>query len=297
MPVQAGGASRDNLKANLQAHLRYLSVDLGDRSVYQPRNLQAAADYVVNALRSLGYETRRQSFAYQGQEVHNIIAGSQPADGYYILGAHYDTAAGTPGADDNASGVAVLLEVARLARQVKLPRPWSFISFVCEEPPAFDTPYMGSRIYARRARQQQEKILGMLCLEMVGYYSRKPESQTIPSLLKFFGYPTTGDFIGLVGDRRSRPMLKRLEAALKEGCQLPTQTLTAPLGGRIIPEVRLSDHASFWDAGYPAIMLTDTAFMRNPNYHGPDDVMEHLDLEAMTELTLGVVNFLRQEGK
>jgi hypothetical protein len=297
MPGQPGGANREEIKANLRAHLRYLSEELGERGVSQPRDLAAAAAYVSQAFVSRGYQPRRQSFAFQGQEVHNIIAGSQAADGYYILGAHYDTAPGTPGADDNASGVAVLLEVARLVRAVPLPRPWCFIGFVCEEPPAFGTGAMGSRVYAQLARQQQVKILGMLCLEMVGYYRREPHSQTIPPLLRLLGYPTTGDFIGLVGDRRSRPLLQRLEAALKGGCKLPTAALTAPLGGRLLPEVRLSDHASFWDAGYPAIMLTDTAFLRNPNYHRPTDVMEHLDLEAMTELTLGLAHFLCGEGR
>jgi hypothetical protein len=116
-------------------------------------------------------------------------------------------------------------------------------------------------------------------------------------VLKLMGYPTTGNFIGLVSDRRSKLLLSRLEAAIQAGCRLPAVTLAVPLGGHILPEVRLSDHANFWDEGYPAIMLTDTAFMRNPNYHGPGDVMDRLDLEAMTELTLGLVNFVQQEGR
>ena len=227
----------------------------------------------------------------------NIIAGDEDPDGYYILGAHFDTVPGTPGADDNASGVAVLLEVARLARTPAPPRPWAFIGFTCEEPPAFSTPAMGSRVYARQARQQNAKIRGMLCLEMVGYYSQEPHSQSLPLPLRLMGYPTTGNFIGLVSDRRSRPLMVRLEAAVKGGCRLPAVTLSVPLGGHLLPEVRLSDHASFWDEGYPAIMLTDTAFMRNPNYHGDGDVMALLDLDAMTELTLGLANFVRREGR
>ena len=230
--------------------------------------------------------------AIMQEEVSNIIAGDENPGGYYILGAHFDTVAGTPGADDNASGVAVLLEVARLARNLTPPKPWAFIGFTCEEPPAFSTPDMGSRVYAKRARQQKAKILGMLCLEMVGYYSQAPDSQSLPLPLKLMGYPTTGNFIGLVSDRRSRPLMERLAAAIKGGGRLPAVTLAVPFGGHILPEVRLSDHANFWDEGYPAIMLTDTAFMRNPNYHGPGDVMDRLDLTAMTELTLGLVNFI-----
>jgi Zn-dependent M28 family amino/carboxypeptidase len=289
--------NREEIRERLLAHLKYLSVTLGERSIYRPQNLKAAETYVHEQFTRMGYTPRRQTFIYQRQEVSNIIVGDQNPQGYYLLGAHFDTVAGTPGADDNASGVAVLLEVARLARSFSLPRPWTFVGFTTEEPPAFFTPYMGSRIYAKAARKEKHKILGMLCLEMVGYYRQEPGSQYIPLTLRFLGFPTTGNFIGLVSDRRSKPLLKRLDEALKQGCRLPTATLAAPLGGHLLPEVRLSDHANFWDEGYPAIMLTDTAFMRNPNYHGPQDTMDQLDLEAMTELTLGLVNFLREEGK
>ncbi len=296
-PCVAESMDREVIQANLQKHLHFLSVTLGDRSIYRPENLKAAADYVLQRFAAMGYAPRRQTFTYMGEEVDNIIAGDEPPDGYYILGAHYDTVAGTPGADDNASAVAVLLEVARLARHLTPPRPWAFIGFTCEEPPAFATPGMGSRVYAKQARKQQAKIRGMLCLEMVGYYSNVPGSQSIPLALRVLGYPTTGNFIGLVSDRRSKPLMVRLETAIKGGCRLPVVTLAVPLGGHLLPEVRLSDHANFWDEGYPAIMLTDTAFMRNPHYHGPGDVLENLDLAAMTELTLGLVNFVRQEGR
>ncbi|MBI4796489.1 MAG: M28 family peptidase, partial [Deltaproteobacteria bacterium] len=279
--------NREEIRANLTAHLRYLSVTLGDRSIYRPENLKKAEDYVFRAFQEMGYAPRRQTFIYQRQEVSNVIAGDQAPGGYYILGAHFDTVAGTPGADDNASGVAVLLEVARLAQNKK---PWTFIGFTTEEPPAYFTPYMGSRVYAKEARKRKDKILGMLCLEMVGYYRQEPGSQELPLPLRLMGYPTTGNFIGLVSDRRSRPLLGRLDRAIKQGCRLPTTTLAVPLGGHILPEVRLSDHANFWDEGYPAIMLTDTAFMRNPHYHGPGDVMENLDIETMVELTLGLAN-------
>jgi Zn-dependent M28 family amino/carboxypeptidase len=288
---------REAIQANLKKHLIYLSVTLGDRSICRPVNLKAAEDYVAQNFAAMGYAPRRQDFVSLKEEVANIIAGDENPGGYYILGAHFDTVAGTPGADDNASGVAVLLEVARLARNLTPPRPWAFIGFTCEEPPAFATPAMGSRVYAQQARQQDAKILGMLCLEMVGYYSQTPDSQSLPLPLKLMGYPTTGNFIGLVSDRRSRHLMDRLEAALKRVCRLPAVTLSVPFEGHILPEVRLSDHASFWDEGYPAVMLTDTAFMRNPNYHGPGDVMDHLDLTAMTELTLGLVNFIGPQDR
>jgi len=288
--------NREQIRAHLAAHLEYLSVKLGERSIYRPASLKAAEDYVQQNFRDMGYQPRRQTFVYQRTEVSNVIAGEQDPQGYYLLGAHFDTVAGTPGADDNASGVAVLLEVARLARSLSLRRPWAFVGFTCEEPPAYFTPYMGSRVYAKEARKLGEKILGMFCLEMVGYYSQEPGSQSLPLSLKLMGYPTTGNFIGLVSDWGSRTLMARLEEAIKSGCRLPAVTLAVPMAGHLLlPEVRLSDHANFWDEGYPAVMVTDTAFMRNPHYHGPGDVIANLDLEAMTELTLGLLNFLRQE--
>ena len=295
--------NRAEIRANLTAHLEYLSVSLGERSIYRPQNLQAAADYVFENFRRLGYQPRRQSYTYLQQEVSNIIAGEPAPGGYYILGAHFDTVAGTPGADDNASGVAktqrgVLLEVARLAKEPLAAPALDLHRLHLRRASGLFHPYMGSRVYAQQARKNQAKVLGMLCLEMVGYYRSEPNSQELPLALRLLGYPTTGNFLGLVGDRRSRGLLRRLESALKSGGRLPTVSLAVPLGGQLfLPEVRLSDHANFWDAGYPAVMLTDTAFMRNPHYHGPGDVMANLDLEAMTELVLGLVNFLQQGGR
>jgi len=296
-PVWGDSMDRDLIRANLTRHLTYLSLTLGDRSICRPGSLKAAEAYVAQNFAAMGYAPRRQGFTYMEEEVGNIIAGDEDPGGYYILGAHFDTVAGTPGADDNASGVAVLLEVARLAKNLTPPLPWAFIGFTLEEPPAFATQAMGSRVYARQARRHHAKILGMLCLEMVGYYTQTPNSQSLPLPLKLMGYPTTGNFIGLVSDRRSRSLMNRLAAAMQSACRLPAVTLSVPFQGHILPEVRLSDHASFWDEGYPAVMLTDTAFMRNPNYHGPGDIMEHLDLPAMAELTLGLADFIGQQGR
>jgi hypothetical protein len=209
--------NRAEIRANLNTHLEHLSVQLGERSIYRPQNLKAAEDYVWESFRRLGYDPRRQTYIYQRQAVSNIVAGEPAPGGYYILGAHFDTVAGTPGADDNGSGVAVLLETARLARGLSPPRPWSFIGFTCEEPPAFSTPYMGSLVYAKQALKRGDRILGMLCLEMVGYYSSKPGSQELPLSLRLLGYPTTGNFLGLVSDRSSKGLLQRLEAAIQGG--------------------------------------------------------------------------------
>jgi hypothetical protein len=217
----AESMDQEVIQANLKKHLHYLSVTLGDRPICRPDNLKAAENYVSQNFAAMGYAPRRQAFRYLQEEVANVIAGDEDPGGYYILGAHFDTVAGTPGADDNASGIAVLLEVARLARNLTPPKPWAFIGFTLEEPPAFSTPVMGSLVYAQGARRQQAQIRGMLCLEMVGYYSQVPDSQSLPLPLKLMGYPTTGNFIGLVSDRRSRPLMVRLEAAIKGGSRLP----------------------------------------------------------------------------
>jgi len=297
LPPPGEAMYREEIRAGLLKHLQYLSVEVGERSIYRPQKLKAAEDYVAREFSALGYPVRRQGFICQRVEVANVIAGNPDPKGYYLLGAHFDTVSGSPGADDNASGVAVLLEVARLSRGLAPPKPWAFVGFTTEEPPVFFTPYMGSRVYARQARKNRENILGMLCLESVGYFREDPDSQQIPLPLKFLGYSTTGNYLGLVGNGRSRPLLGELERALKEGCRLPVATLAVPLGGGLIPETRLSDHANFWDEGFQAVMLTDTAFLRNPNYHTPRDTMDTLDLEAMTELVLGLTHFVSQAGK
>jgi hypothetical protein len=296
-PLYAKDMTKEEIRQRLQQRLHYLSVDLGERGISRPQNLKAAEDYVARELASLGYPVRRQPFISQRVEVANVIAGDPGPQGYYLLGAHFDTVSGSPGADDNASGVAVLLEVARLAREAPTAAPWAFVGFTTEEPPAYFTPYMGSRVYARQARKNRENILGMLCLESVGYFVQDPDSQQIPLALKFLGYSTTGNYLGLVANWHSRPLLQKLEKAFQAACSLPVSTLAVPLGGAFIPETRLSDHANFWDEGYQAVMLTDTAFLRNPHYHTYRDTIDTLNLDAMVEITLGLARFVRDAGK
>jgi len=296
-PLFSDDMDKNEIRRRLEGHLQYLSVALGERCIFRPDNLKAAEDYLIREFRAVGYEVRRQPFICQRVEVANVIAGNPDPKGYYLLGAHFDTVAGTPGADDNASGVAVLLEVARLARQSPSASPWAFVGFTTEEPPVFFTPYMGSRVYARTARKHRENLLGMLCLESVGYFVNEPDSQHIPLTLRLLGYSTTGNYLGLVGNWQSRPLLAQLERAFKAASSLPVATLAVPMGGGLIPETRLSDHANFWDEGYQAVMLTDTAFLRNPNYHTPRDTIDTLNLDAMAELTLGLAHFVREAGK
>ena len=286
--------------ARLQGHLEVLTREIGERSVRFPDKLEATAAYVEGFLRDLGLPVHREPYDYQGQRVYNIVAGldfvPRPAK-RLLLGAHYDSVSGTVGADDNASAVAVALEVARYLAALKgsedLDVGVRFVFFALEEPPVYGTRDMGSRVYAARARREKEKIDGMICLEMVGYACRRPGCQDYPFPLMFFGYPKTGDYVGIVANLKSRSLAQELESAFRRNPDLPTIRLTVPLNGWVMPPVRLSDHASFWDKGFKAVMITDGAFYRNPNYHLPSDTMDTLDFHFMAELVESLVIFFR----
>jgi Zn-dependent M28 family amino/carboxypeptidase len=169
-----------------------------------------------------------------------------------------------------------------------------FVSFALEEPPAYGTEYMGSRVYAKQAASRGERIDAMICLEMVGYACPEPGCQSYPFPLMFFGYPKEGNFIGIVGNFESRGFSRSVRDSFRKNPELPVIHLTVPFNGWIMPAVRLSDHASFWDAGFKAVMITDSAFYRNPHYHLPSDRPETLDYRFMAELVESLVIFLSQ---
>jgi Zn-dependent M28 family amino/carboxypeptidase len=206
-----------------------------------------------------------------------------------VLGAHYDTVPSTPGADDNASAVAVLLEAARLMKGLQPKRTVRFVAFPCEEPPHFHTGEMGSQVYARRCRTRNERVVGMLCLEMVGFFSTETNSQRVPDEIPRFlhwVFPRRGDFLAAVGNLRSCRLCWRFRRGFKRAVRFPLFSICLP---EMIHEIRLSDNSSFWDQGFPALMLTDTSFLRNPHYHMASDLPETLDYERMAEVTRGVV--------
>lgn len=282
----------------LQDHLVQLTKTIGERSVYLPKNLERTAAYIETFYQKIGLPMQRQPYRFHNFTVANIVAEvafkANPSK-RFILGAHYDSVAGTVGADDNASAVAVQLETARELAALKgresLNLAVTFVSFALEEPPVYGTRYMGSRVYAANARKTNEQIDGMICLEMVGYTCREPGCQEYPFPLMFFGYPKEGNYIGMVGNGSSRPFTRRLYRAFRKNPNLPVVKLTVPLSGYILPAVRLSDHAPFWDKGYSAVMITDTAFFRNPHYHLPSDTMEKLDFRFMAELVRSLLLF------
>jgi Zn-dependent M28 family amino/carboxypeptidase len=294
----------EETRERLHQHIRELTVAIGERSVFLPANLKRTETYIESVFRGMGLPVTLDTYPYQNTTVANVIAtldfGDHPTR-CLVVGAHYDSVMGTVGADDNASAVAVLLETARwLAAQLgKAPLDLrvSFVAFALEEPPVFATRYMGSRVYAKRAKKTGERIDGMICLEMVGYTCKQPGCQRYPLPLMFRKYPREGNFIGVVGNFGSRAFTRSIAQAFRRNPDLPVVTLTVPFSGWLLPSVRLSDHSPFWDQGYEAVMVTDTAFFRNPYYHSAADTIDKLDFHFMAELVESLVIFLVDQGK
>ena len=267
---------------NLKQHIRNIHFDRNPYGRYD--ELEQAAQYIRGEFLKIGMEVKEDLFKWEGRFYKNIVAekrGIVSSDKVLILGAHYDTISGSPGADDNASGTAVLLEVARNIQALPLDSTLKLIAFSLEE---YD--FAGSTHYAENARKGGEEILGMISLEMVGFTSLK---QNYPHYLNPKKYPTVGDFIGIIGNDRSKRLMERVRRSFKTHIpQLPSEFLLVPGNGEGMEEARLSDHSPFWDQGFPALMVTDTAFLRNPNYHLPSDTIETLDFEFMRKVAIGI---------
>jgi hypothetical protein len=272
---------------NLMQHVKALAGDIGERNVYQPDALSAAAHYIESEFAALGYAVNRQSYLAQEVECANLevsLPGQRWPDESMVVGAHYDTVYGSPGADDNASAVAALIEIARQLRLHVPARTLKLVAFVNEEPPFFFWGEMGSKVYATAARNRGENIRLMISLEMLGYYRDETGSQAYPPLFRHF-HPDRGNFIAFVSNFRSGRVMRHAEHTFRRHSAFPLET-TATFGW--IPGVAWSDHLSFWKAGYRAFMCTDTAFFRNPNYHGPHDTPEKLDYPRLARLTDGL---------
>jgi Zn-dependent M28 family amino/carboxypeptidase len=267
---------------NLKAHVRNIHFDRNpyDRSL----ELEQAAQYIRREFLKIGLEVKEDLFHWEGRTYKNISAekrGTTSPDKVLILGAHYDTVPGSPGADDNSSAIAVLLEVARNIQKVSLGSTLKLVAFALEE-----CGYAGSIHYAERAREGGEKILGMISLEMVGFTGPR---QDYPPYLDPKYYPNVGDFIVIIGNERSKELLETVRRSFKTCIpQLPSEFLLVPGNGEGLEETRLSDHSPFWDQGFSALMVTDTAFLRNPNYHLPSDTIETLDFEFMKKVAVGI---------
>ena len=270
---------------NLYRHVEYLSEKIGDRHLWKQGSLNKAADYIESVLTSSGYAVRRQSYSCYGQSVSNLIAEKAGTDKeVVILGAHYDSVPGSPGADDNASAVAGLLELARLHQETSNKKTLVFSGFVNEEPPCFGSPNMGSMVYAKHLKEQRIPVEVMVSLEMIGYFSEE-RIQTYPLPGMGLVYPKTGDYIGVVGNFDSSKYVSSLKKGIRKYSKIKARSLTAPefFGG-----INLSDNYSFWQHGYRAVMVTDTSFFRNRNYHQETDTIDTLNFDRMAEVVKGL---------
>jgi Zn-dependent M28 family amino/carboxypeptidase len=275
------------IRDHLKRHVAALAGRIGERNVWRPEAMAAAATYIQERFEDAGYTVNVQPFASRGLTVNNIEAvlpGHGAADEIIVVGAHYDTVTDCPGANDNASGVAALLELARVLAGTTLSRSVRFVAFANEEAPFFYGDEMGSNLYAARAQGQGERIEAMLSLETLGYYTDKPGTQKYPFPFSWF-YPDSGNFVGFVGNLSSRSLVRKAVAAFRSSTAFPSEGVAAPSG---IEGIHWSDHWSFWQAGYPAIMVTDTAPFRYPYYHTANDTPAQLDYTGLARVTSGL---------
>ncbi|MBW1877632.1 MAG: M28 family peptidase [Deltaproteobacteria bacterium] len=289
-PLDGDGIS---LRDALAAHVRVLATDIGERNLYRYDALRASASYVEGQLAEPGYRVHSQRFDVGGREVRNLevlVPGSVPGAAIMVVGAHYDSAPGTPGANDNASGTAALIELARRLHGASPSRTVHLVAFVNEEPPWYYTADMGSLRYARKLAGDGVEVAGMLSLETIGYYRDTPKSQQYPFPFSLF-YPDTGNFLGFVGNVRSRRLTRDAVRAFREHGGFPSEGAAVPGS---VPGVGWSDHWSFWQQGWPALMVTDTAPFRYPHYHEPTDTAEQVDYDRLARVVEGLEAVIRK---
>ncbi len=281
------------IRDRLKGHVDMLAGHIGERNVWNYDALQKAAGYIQVSLESLGYKVTSQPFMVENKQVRNLVAihkGQERDKEIIVVGAHYDSVSGSPGANDNATGVAAVLELARLLSVETLPCTVHFVAFVNEEPPFFKTQQMGSLVYSNQAKKQNEQIMAMFSLETIGYYSDKEGSQRYPFPLGLF-YPDKGNFIGFVSNFSSKSLLKRSISLFRQFGEFPSEGVIAPSW---LPGVDWSDHWAFWENGYPGVMITDTALYRYPHYHSLYDVPENIDYDRLTRVVLGLAEVVKR---
>ena len=276
----------------LEAHVKHLTVDLYPRSYDQLHNTDLAAQYIFNELEAAGGSVTVQDVSAPEAPYKNIVARFGPPSGpVVVIGAHYDTHGDTPGADDNASGIAGLLELARLLGRTTQARPIELVAYALEEPPYFRTEHMGSAWHARSLRAANQEVAFMLSLEMIGFFSDEPGSQNYPVPAMSLLYSDRGDFIALVGKLSNFGPMRRIKALMTGATNLPVYSLNAPPR---LQGVDYSDHLNYWHEGFPAFMVTDTAFFRNKNYHLASDTYETLDYGRMAKVVQAVYAVAQQ---
>jgi len=272
--------------ARLEAHVKKLSVDFYPRSFDHVAKLARTAAYIEEQFKEAGAQVSIQDVVVDETRYKNVAARFGPERGrLLVIGAHYDSHSGTPGADDNASGIAGLLELAHLLGRSAPGRPVELVAYTLEEPPHFRSPHMGSVWHARALKAEGRDVELMLSLEMIGYFSDSPGSQAYPLAAMKLAYPDRGNFIALVGQFGDFGLSRSVKAAMSGATDLPVYSLNAPA---FVQGVDFSDHRSYWAQGYPALMVTDTAFMRNRNYHRAGDTFDKLDYKRMAMVVQSV---------
>lgn len=280
-------SDQEIMRDRLMEHVRVLATDIGVRNASRYPALERAAAYVRATFEQMGYNVNEQIFELGHQPFRNLeveVVGSERPEEIVVIGAHYDTAELTPGANDDASGVAALLELARMFRGSQPHRTLRFVAFPNEEPPFFHSEDMGSWRYAAAARERNDRIVAMISLETIAFYSDEPGSQQYPPILGWL-YPNRGDFIGFVGNLTSRSLVHRAIRVFRASTAFPSEGVASP---EQVPGITWSDHLCFWMHGYKAIMVTDTAPFRYAHYHQPSDTPEKLDYDAMTRVVGGI---------
>ena len=274
------------LRDELIADVRILGAEIGERNMARYSQLNAAADFIENSFSRAGLHPRRDTYDLHGRACHNIEAEIRGARSEILLiGAHYDSVFGSPGANDNGSGVAAMLALARRFARTSSQHTLRFVAFVNEEPPHFLTEQMGSFVYAGRCRARGDQISAMISLETIGYFSDAPHSQTYPAPGLGVFYPTVGNFIGFVANVHSRALLRRSIAFFRKHAGVPSEGAALPA---FIPGVSWSDQWAFWQHGYPGIMVTDTAPFRYPHYHSATDTPDKLDYDRFALVVSGM---------
>jgi Peptidase family M28 len=283
------------LRDKLRADVQMLAGEIGERNMWHYAQLNAAADFIEDSFSRAGLHPRRDSYELRGQACHNIeveIPGTRPE--VLLIGAHYDSVFGSPGANDNGSGVAATLALARRFANRKRQHTMRFVTFVNEEPPYFLSGEMGSLVYAGRCKVRGDKISAMISLETIGYFSDAPNSQTYPSRVLGAFYPKVGNFIGFVANVHSRALLRRVIALFRQHAKIPSEGAALPA---FIPGVSWSDQWSFWRNGYPAMMVTDTAPFRYPYYHSANDTPDKLDYDRFALVVSGMEKVIEELDK
>lgn len=291
-PLQPLSQEELAIRGQLQAHVAMLSGTIGERNLRHYEALVAAARHVSKTLTEMGYVIRERSYTIEGKTATNLeieLPGRLRPEEIVLLGAHYDSVSGSPGANDNATGVAALLSLAGLASHQEFARTLRFVAFVNEEPPYYRTRNMGSRVYASESAQRGEQITAMVSLETIGYYSHLTGSQSYPFPLHYF-FPRTGNFIGFVGNLASRRLLRQIVSAFRKHTRFPSEGVAAP---DRIPGIGASDQWSFWEEGYPGVMVTDTAPYRYRQYHTPLDTVAIIDFDSMARVVNGLAGVVR----